>query len=197
MTDDPIKEVHTQQAAPQASILMDWSGRVLSRNEHAEGLLSGSRALVRCKDGRMVGLGAQSSPAVGEAMTQCRREGGAVRMLIREDGSGELFRASLNALPADAEVTPAACARGDCLLTIELPRDDMRETFQLVGQLYGLTTAEVEVLTALVKGMTAEQIAQLKVRTLATIRTQIHSLLIKTGSDRQADLVRLVGRLGC
>jgi DNA-binding CsgD family transcriptional regulator/PAS domain-containing protein len=182
---------------PLASFILDWSGRVLSRNARAENLLGGSRALVRCKDGRVVGLGAQSSPPVDEAMLQCCREGRAVRILVREEGSGELFRATLNTMPADAETHLGLFGRPCCLLLIELPRDDMRETFHLVGQLYGLTAAEVEVLTALVNGMTAEQIAKLKVRTIATVRTQIRSVLLKTGSDRQTDVVRLVGRLGC
>jgi PAS domain-containing protein len=72
---------------PLASFILDWSGRVLSRNARAENLLGGSRALVRCKDGRVVGLGAQSSPPVDEAMLQCCREGRAVRILVREEGS--------------------------------------------------------------------------------------------------------------
>ena len=72
----------------------------------------------------------------------------------------------------------------------------MRDTLQLLGQLYGLTGAELEVLTGLVNGMAVEQVAQLKGRSIATVRTQVRSLLAKTGSERQSDLIRLVARLG-
>ena len=51
-------------------------------------------------------------------------------------------------------------------------------------------------LTGLVNGMAVEQVAQLKGRSIATVRTQVRSLLAKTGSERQSDLIRLVARLG-
>ncbi|WP_342115392.1 helix-turn-helix transcriptional regulator [Pseudoduganella sp. OTU4001] len=181
---------------PLASIVLDWGGRIASCNARAEALLAGSRALLRCKDGHLLALGQQSSPSLAEALARCRATRHAVRMLVREEGSGELFRATLNALPADAETHFGIFGRPCCLLLIELPRDDMRETLQLYSQLYNLTAAELEVLTGLVNGLSAEQVAQLKDRSIATVRTQVRSLLAKTGSERQADLLRTVARLG-
>lgn len=181
---------------PLASLVLDWSGRIASSNARADALLAGSRALLRCKDGHLHALGQQSSPPLADALARCQHTGQAVRLLVREEGSGELFRATLNALPADAETWFGILAQPCCLLLLELPRDDMRDTLQLLGQLYGLTGAEIEVLTGLVNGMSAEQVAQLKGRSLATVRTQVRGLLAKTGSERQADLIRLVARLG-
>lgn len=182
--------------APLASIVLDWSGRMLSCNARADALLAGSRPLLRCKDGQLQALGRQSAPTLGDALARCSATRHAVRLLVREEGSGELFRATLNPLPADSETYAGIFGQPCCLLLIELPRGDMRETLQLVGQLYGLTGAELEVLTGLVNGMSAEQVAELKGRSIATVRSQVRCLLAKTGSERQADLVRLVARLG-
>ncbi|MCE3261236.1 MAG: hypothetical protein K0R43_315 [Pseudoduganella sp.] len=182
--------------APLASIVLDWSGRIATCNTRAEALLAGSRALLRCKDRHLLSLGQQSAPSLADALARCRATHRPVPMLVREDGSGELFRATLNALPADAETHFGVFGRPCCLLLIELPRDDMRETLQLAGQLYGLTGAEVEVLTGLVNGLSAEQVAQLKGRSIATVRTQVRCLLLKTGNERQSDLVRMLARLG-
>jgi DNA-binding CsgD family transcriptional regulator len=182
--------------APLASIVLDWSGRIATCNGRAEALLAGSRALLRCKDGQLLSLGQQSAPSLADALERCRASNRPVPMLVREEGSGELFRATLNALPADAETHFGVFGRPCCLLLIELPREDMRETLQLAGQLYGLTGAEVEVLTGLVNGLSAEQVAQLKGRSIATVRTQVRCLLAKTGNERQSDLVRMLARLG-
>jgi DNA-binding CsgD family transcriptional regulator len=180
---------------PLASIVLDWSGRIAYTNARADALLAGGRALLRCKDGQLSALGQQSSPTLAEGLARCQATRRAVRMLVREESSGELFRATLNPLPADANTHLGVFRRPCCLLLIELPRDDMRETLQLLRQLYGLTAAEMEVLTGLANGMTAEQVAQLKGRSIATVRTQVRGLLAKTGNERQADLVRMVARL--
>ncbi len=57
---------------------------------------------------------------------------------------------------------------------------------------YRLTPAETEVLQALASGLTLDQISRLRDVTRETVKAQVRSLFTKTGTRRQADLVRLV-----
>jgi len=54
-----------------------------------------------------------------------------------------------------------------------------------------LTPAEAEVLDGLCRGLVAEEIALAHVVSLATVRTQIHSVLLKLGVHSQREAVRI------
>lgn len=60
---------------------------------------------------------------------------------------------------------------------------------------FGLTSAEVGILRALLSGKTVAQIAIAGGRADATVRSQIHSLLGKTGTRSQAELLRMTNAL--
>jgi DNA-binding CsgD family transcriptional regulator len=63
---------------------------------------------------------------------------------------------------------------------------------EVIAQLYGLTRAELRVLLAIVDvGGVAETAESLGVSE-ATVKTHLHRLFGKTGTGRQADLVKLV-----
>jgi DNA-binding CsgD family transcriptional regulator len=57
---------------------------------------------------------------------------------------------------------------------------------------FGLTLREAEVALALAGGATAGEIARAAGVSVHTVRNQIKSALAKTGSRRQADLVRMM-----
>jgi len=59
-------------------------------------------------------------------------------------------------------------------------------------QLFGLSPAEARLLRALVQGTTLDDYARECDVRLTTLKTQLKSLFAKTGTHRQADLVRLV-----
>lgn len=56
---------------------------------------------------------------------------------------------------------------------------------------FGLTESEIQVLFALCDGMTITQIAQTRGRQVSTLRTQVKTILRKTGLASQAQLIRL------
>ena len=58
--------------------------------------------------------------------------------------------------------------------------------------LYSLTAAEVEVANGLLMGYTLDEIASLRHVSRGTVRIQVKSLLGKTGTERQSELVRLL-----
>jgi DNA-binding CsgD family transcriptional regulator len=57
---------------------------------------------------------------------------------------------------------------------------------------FGITSAEIGILRALLSGATVAEIAARTGRSAATVRSQIHSLLGKTGTRTQAELLRIV-----
>ena len=63
---------------------------------------------------------------------------------------------------------------------------------ELVRAQYGLTHAEAAVVEGLVRGLTLRQIAAERRASIHTVRTQMKSVLSKTGAGRQAELVRQV-----
>lgn len=61
---------------------------------------------------------------------------------------------------------------------------------QLVKNHYGLTTAECQILISFVEGFSLKEIANVRARSYATIRTQFNSLMTKMGVHDQATLLR-------
>lgn len=57
---------------------------------------------------------------------------------------------------------------------------------------YGLTSAEAEIALALTQGLCVDEIAANRDVSVATVRTQVRSMLRKTGVHRQMDIIRLL-----
>jgi DNA-binding CsgD family transcriptional regulator len=66
---------------------------------------------------------------------------------------------------------------------------------ELIGALFGLTRAEARLARGVLTGCTAGEYARQVAVRMATIRTQLHSIFIKTGVTRQAELVALLSRV--
>ncbi|RYE07014.1 MAG: helix-turn-helix transcriptional regulator [Hyphomicrobiales bacterium] len=65
----------------------------------------------------------------------------------------------------------------------------------LLLSLFDLTPAELEIARHVAAGRTVSAIAVLKQRSVATVRNQLQSVMQKTGSSRQADLIILLRSL--
>jgi DNA-binding CsgD family transcriptional regulator/PAS domain-containing protein len=63
-----------------------------------------------------------------------------------------------------------------------------------IAELYGLTPAELRVLLAITQGHTAQAAAAILGVSLATVKTHVQHILHKTGTNRMADVVRLVAQ---
>ncbi|MGH8459898.1 MAG: helix-turn-helix transcriptional regulator, partial [Nevskiales bacterium] len=61
--------------------------------------------------------------------------------------------------------------------------------------LFGMTPAEAELATQLAAGRSLDQIADKREVAMSTVRAQTKSVLAKTETNRQAELVSLVARL--
>jgi DNA-binding CsgD family transcriptional regulator len=77
------------------------------------------------------------------------------------------------------------------LVAIATGEQDAQSIAWRMQQLYRLTPAESRVAAAMALGQTVEEIAAANRVTEATLRSQLRSIFSKTGTRRQADLVRL------
>ena len=66
----------------------------------------------------------------------------------------------------------------------------------LIGA-FDLTPAEAALAADLLRGLSVAEAAAARGRSVATVRTHLASLLAKTATTRQSDLVRLLSRLPC
>ena len=69
------------------------------------------------------------------------------------------------------------------------------QSLAMLARHYGLTAAETDIVRLLVEGRSAGEIAAARDTSRLTVRTQVKSILQKTGIESQSDLVRRLGFL--
>ena len=178
-----------------AWLLLDARACVVASNACGQALLSGAPALVRTVQGRITALGRRAAPAFPDLFAACREHRHTMPFLVQNEASGPLFKGSLSALPAEVDTYAGAFYDHRYLLVIELPQAERRAVIGRVGELFALTAAEREVLALLLDGDSADAIATARGAGVSTVRTQIRSILDKTGMPRQLDLVNMISRL--
>lgn len=81
------------------------------------------------------------------------------------------------------------------ILVLSQPRAAGQEQATLIQSLFDLTPAELAVARAIAGGQTVGQIALGSGRSVNTVRNQLKSIMGKTGSTRQAELIVLMNQL--
>ncbi len=184
--------------APFGVILVDAGGRVLFLNAPAE-------AVVAAADGLTVSNGALSAATAGETRALARlvadaaatgagagTSAGGAMALSRPSSSSPLavLVAPLRGqLPVPAERRPAA------VVFLAAPERCAPVAGRRLVELFGLSPAEAQLAVALLAGKRLRQIAAERSVQLPTVRNQLRAVLAKTGTARQADLVRLLATL--
>ena len=182
-----------------AFMLLDRAGRIVHANRAA-------RALIEADDGLSVtqsGLaGATLSATAQLQATLAAANGragqapvsGALR-LPRPSGRPGL---ALVALPLRPNRSASTAGWGDAPTTLVCVTDPEAGTrppqAQLVA-LFGLTQAEAALAGGLLAGQELRDIAERSGRSINTVRSQLATLMAKTETGRQAELVRLLSRL--
>jgi len=111
-------------------------------------------------------------------------------MLKRRGGKGPL-----QVLVTPLRLTGTSRSTVRVLVLVTDPDRELSFPDTVLRELYGLTTAETEIANGLLTGFSVEEIAQLRRVSVATVRSQLKPLLGKTGTRRQADLVRVLSTL--
>jgi DNA-binding CsgD family transcriptional regulator len=83
----------------------------------------------------------------------------------------------------------AACWEGICPIC---GHQRAASALEAMAKRYSLTTSEVRVLEAVLKVNGVRAVAELLGLSQATVKTHLHNLFRKTGTNRQSDLVKRV-----
>ncbi|NEU11094.1 helix-turn-helix transcriptional regulator [Methylobacterium sp. BTF04] len=100
----------------------------------------------------------------------------------------------VHAAPLPA-VTHDVFQRARAMLMVIDPTDEVAPSGALMRQAYGLTAAEARLTDALALGCDLVEIADAHGVTVATLRSQLKAVFSKTGTNRQVQLVNLIGRM--
>jgi DNA-binding CsgD family transcriptional regulator/PAS domain-containing protein len=180
----------------QAVLLLDETGRVLHANAKAEALLLVADGLAS-RDGMLQAatpaLTARLQASLAAvAGANCALARAASLRLPRPGGGAPL---ALIAAPFRREVHWSLSRRPTALVCVTDPDAAITVPGLLMLELFGLTGAEAALATNLMAGKDLRDIARERGRSINTVRTQLTSLMAKTGTNRQSDLVKLMAIL--
>jgi DNA-binding CsgD family transcriptional regulator/PAS domain-containing protein len=177
----------------QAALIISGDGEVMFANAAAESLLRGADALT-LKHGRLT----TTDPAGRLALERCVSQA-----ITLSSGNAIQLQRSGGAPPLTMTVLPLAphstlnrhWERPMALVFVSDPAHIPEGASSRWRRLYGLSGAEARLAEALLRGHSTTEYAQSTGLTMNTIRTQLKALFAKTGTRRQAELVRLLAEM--
>ena len=181
------------------AILIDRQQHIVASNRRGGELLSAG-AFVSAVDGRLVCPDDVSQRALMDALAAGSSGAEHSHTMLRASKSGVLRRGSARQL--GVSLSAFAPFGGDpahggamVLLTFE---NAPLESFDLLGNVmhcFGLTSAQGRVAVELATGKTIKQAAFYLGVSVNTVRHHVKAIFAKTGTNRQVELVRMLGRL--
>jgi DNA-binding CsgD family transcriptional regulator len=173
-------------------MLLDRTGRVADMNRAAQDFLR-ARVVIRVEADGSLGtrnrkMASALKMAIGDRTRDRRHAGGLSDLRMQDESSGEMFALSfLPLMGRDGVRRPGA------LLTIRMTGEAGRDArLQAIALRFHLTPAEQRLVRALADGHTLESAADSFEIRRSTAATQLRSIFAKTGTHRQAELVRMV-----
>lgn len=177
-----------------ALLVVDRAGRLLASNSRGEHLLERSLALTLIS-------GRVTAAHLSAHHRMMRLIEGAVDTAVgRGDAAGGLLSLPFeHQTPLSVTVTPLRPRHGFSLsepaaLIIARDAGERVDITHMLTDLYGLSPSEALLASGLVNGLTIDEIALAHGVTLNTVRTQLKSVMTKTSTSRQTELVALILR---
>lgn len=180
IVDAELQVLHVNAAASELTAA-GRSGLTVSRSG-----LGGMRLRARHRDDNATLQRLVAKAVAGEP-------GGAVRVRGHEEDCREeaTLAVQVGPVPMHFAIPAGALTEGVAMVCArELARPSRVEAAAL-GDLYGLTRAEVDVAGALAGGVTAEEVARTRRVALDTIRAQVRAVLRKTNAANLRDFERI------
>jgi len=176
-------------------VLLNPAGEVLHCNAAAERLLGSGDGVEICKRRLHALLPDQAAKLTRVIGNVCRSGGGddtdAGGFVFIDGPSGQRPWSLLVApLPRRAEILSGP-QHAVAVVFIHDHRSPASGV-QVLGEFYGLTAAEIRLARALAQGASLSEIAAELSLSITTLRTELGAIFSKTGTSRQADLVRLL-----
>jgi DNA-binding CsgD family transcriptional regulator len=176
-----------------AVILLDEGLRVITMNQAAQRLLKENDGLLLARDGLRAGQideSARLQQLIAEASLTSAGKG------LKAGGAMNISRN--NRPPLHVLVSPVRRVNLDGRRSVRAivlaadPTQRIRPAQEVMQFLFGLTPAESRVATLLADGHSSTEIAETLGVSRNTLKTQLASVYSKTGTSRQAQLVRLM-----
>lgn len=176
---------------PLGMMIVDCDGYVLARNRRMDRILAEDMRITI--DGKMLRIGSladtgrlkQAIRTVGDSNL---RQGETVHFSSL-DSAGAM---SAVVLPYEAD-TPIDCSDNHkAVVVITTAQMHIETSTEVLMSHYQLTDAEVKLVSSLVNGLSPNAIAENFGLSKHTVRNQLKSVYAKTGTHRQAELVKLL-----
>jgi DNA-binding CsgD family transcriptional regulator len=166
-------------------VLLNPSRRVTHLNERAKAFLGNAGTLCR---GQLLASDRESNTALQELLMR-------ILSSSPSDTRGHAPAVSLRRAEGRPLVLFAhRCPPGAVLIIFD--PDDCREPAEcLLRRMFGLTSAETRIAMGILRGLELREIAATHKVSEGTVRTQLKSVLSKTGTHRQVELVALLASL--
>lgn len=174
-------------------VLLDGTGRMLACNAYVRDLFNGNSALTN-RDGELRARGSSASDralrnAVRDALPSASPPKASVAHVAQASGGARLL---VHVCPI-CGTWGARWHRGACVfVAVHDSRVNPRADPEIVGRILGLTASEADVAVRLASGFTVREIAELRHRSVESVRFHLKQVYGKTGTHRQAELIRLV-----
>jgi DNA-binding CsgD family transcriptional regulator len=175
--------------------LVAQDGRIIHANASGQNMLR-DRSVVRSVAGRLKPIDnrvdRELRDAYGAAATGIVGRPTHTSGVLLGSASGEHWVAEVLPLGARARRSAGLMAGSVAAVFVRRAALDLASSLLAVGELYGLTSAELRVLKTIIEiGGVAETAIALGI-SAKTVRTHLENLFRKTATSRQADLARLV-----
>ncbi|MDQ2860032.1 MAG: hypothetical protein M3T55_04755 [Pseudomonadota bacterium] len=177
--------------------ILDGAGRLLHANRAGERILARRRGLGLLA-GRLTGPNASASRALEAVILAAASRDPAIRAggsmaLPSADGRAPL---SVTVAPLRAERWPMLGGGPSVLASVTDLGADLNVSEARMRDLFALTAAEARVTSGLLRGERPRQVAEASGVSVTTVRSQLASIFGKTGAADQAELSRLLMRVG-
>lgn len=191
LADHAVESAHTSHVA---AVVLNPQGRVLDCDQRGESLLQIGDVL-RLVDGQLRWSEAAMQARFVAALAQTATTGRATSVLLRSSTQAQ-HRFSLTLKRMRRRPLPDGAGGGDSaadVLCLVAPLDQRRvATARQLMDLFALSAAEARLARALANGDSVEEYARDHDLRLPTVRSQLRAVFEKTGTQRQATLVRLI-----
>ena len=169
-----------------AALITDPDGSIVWMNHRANTWVQGARLVL--SNGRVASI-----PGLKFELAHAIREAAEKRVpasaALASEGVIEIVPVPM------PRANREAGAGGKAALVILRDRSGCRQAGAALAANYRLTSTEIDLAIALWKGILLGEYAAQRSVAMSTVRTQLKSLLAKTGSRRQSDVVSLVARM--
>lgn len=189
----PTSSAEMLNRLPHAVLLVDAWARVIFANQAATKILSAGDGLFLDRDGLKAEM-AEDTRRLRQTIADCAERtselggaGGRLRLSRRDQGPLTML-----VIPHRTQVTWIDVLRPAAILFIADAEQTAVVRSERLGQNFGLTPAEAVFAAEISKGDGLQAAASRLGVSLTTVRTHLAHVFDKTGTRRQAELVRLI-----